>query len=367
MFIYFSPLVSQTFLDRTLIHDGETREYKIYIPSSYQENVEAPLLFNFHGGSGDIESQIFISDMRSLADDAGFILVYPQALGDPNDGGSTSWTHKEPSSIDDIFFVEAMINEVSFEYNINKDRVYACGYSNGGEFSYELACRLSNKIAAIGVVARSMYIETFDICNPSHPTAVVTIHGTNDDYNGISFGGFTYYISLDDVNNYWSNYNNTDPNPTINQLPNLDASDGSTVEHISWRNGDGCVSVDHFKVIDGGHDWPGSFGNMDIDASSEIWNFVSKYDINGLIECTPNSVSTINKRDDFQIFPNPVNDHLIIDIKIDSPNTYEIYSHLGQKLLFGKISNGQQTIDISNLKSGIYFLRIGNRTKRFMN
>ena len=268
---------------RTLVHDGNSREYFVYVPASYDGTSKAPLMFNFHGGAGDIASQIdIVSDMRPIADTAGFILVYPQAWPDPSDGGSTNWTHKEPTTHDDIFFVEAMIDALASEYMIDENRVYACGYSNGGELTFELACRLSNRIAAVGVVARSMYIETYNHSSPTHPTAVLTIHGTKDDYDGIIYGGITYYISLDDLNNYWVNFNNTETTPTVVQMPDLNSSDGSTVEHFSWNNGDGGVSVEHYKIIGGGHDWPGSFGNMDIDASLEIWDFVSKYDINGL-------------------------------------------------------------------------------------
>ena len=152
----------------------------------------------------------------------------------------------------------------------------------GGEFAYELACRLSNRIAAIGVVSRSMLFDIYNQCSPAHPIAVLTIHRTNDDYDGIIYGGITYFPSLNDVNEYWVNYNHTDTIPTVVNMPDLNTSDGSIVERYSRNNGDGGVSVEHYKVIGGGHDWPGSFGNMDIDASLEIWNFGSKYDINGL-------------------------------------------------------------------------------------
>ena len=262
LFISLPILIAQQFLDKTLMHDGETREYRIYIPANYQGNSNVPLIFNFHGGGGDIASQVFTSDMRPIADTAGFLLVYPQALPDPNDGGTFLWTHKQPTTVDDIFFVEAMIDTIASEYMIDESRVYGCGFSNGGEFTFELACRLSDRIAAIGVVARSMFIETFNICSPTHPTAVVTIHGTDDDYDGIIFAGTTFYISLDDANDYWSTYNNTNTSPIINQLPNTNTTDGSTVEHHIWENGDGCVSVEHFKVIGGGHDWPGTFGTV---------------------------------------------------------------------------------------------------------
>lgn len=274
---------------RTLVHKGLSREYFVYVPANYNETSKAPLMFNFHGGAGDISSAIGYSDMRSIADTAGFILVYPQALPEPNakdpskEGGV--WTYKDKTianEVDNIGFVMAMIDNLASEYNVDEERVYSCGYSNGGEFTFELACKISDRFAAIGVVARSMDTETYNNCLPVHPTSVLTIHGTKDSYEGIIYEGITYYPSLNDVNNYWINYNNTDTTPTVIQMSDLNSSDGSTVEHYSWKNGDDGVSVEHYKVIGGGHDWPGSFGNMDIDASVEIWNFVSKYDINGL-------------------------------------------------------------------------------------
>ena len=89
---------------------------------------------------------------------------------------------------------------------------------------------------------------------------------------------------------YWASFNNTDSDPIIIDIPNFNNSDGSTVERKTWANGTNCVSVEELKVNGGGHDWPGVFGNMDIDSDEEIWNFVSKHDINGLIDCSSSSL-----------------------------------------------------------------------------
>lgn len=359
------PITAQQLLNKTLNHDGELREYTIYIPASYQGNSPVPLLFNFHGGNGDIASQIAISDMRPIADSAAFILVYPQALADPNDDGSTNWTHKAPTTVDDIFFVEAMIDALATEYVIDESRVYACGYSNGGEFSFELACRLSHRIAAIGVVARSMYIETLNNCNPSHPIGIVSIHGTNDAYNGITFAGITYYIAIDDMNNYWSNYNNTDATPIITELPNTNTSDGSTVEHHSWQNGDACVAVEHYKVIGGGHDWPGTFGNMDIDASLAIWNYVSQYNLNGLIACTSTAIENSNKENEIFIYPNPVENYIRVEMDSKDHPNYQIYTATGKLVRMGTIRSDNEIIDLSGLPPNLYFLKIGSTNLKF--
>ena len=285
----FIPLfgIAQQQINKTMIYDGNAREYIVYIPASYDGSNAYPLLFSFHGGGGTSSDFININDMRPIADTAGFIAIYPQAAIDPDDG-SFSWLHKAPTTHNDIFFIEAIIDTLSTQYMIDNNRVYACGYSEGGIFSYELGCRLNNRIAAFSSVSGSMLVDAFrdsyynlGFCTPVHPTAVMLIPGTIDssphsNYNGLQ----PYYMSVSEITTYWSSINNTDLTPLVSQIPNTNTSDGSTVERRVWENGDNCVRVEELKVIGGDHDWPGSWGNMDISASNEIWNFVSKFDIN---------------------------------------------------------------------------------------
>ena len=277
-----------------MLYDGNNREYILYIPSSYSSSQPTPILFAFHGGTGYADDFMnYEADFRPIADTAGFILVYPQALGDPNDCFNTSWLHKDPTDHKDIFFVEAIIDTLSTLYNVDNDRIYACGYSLGGMFSYELACNLNYKIAAISSVSGAAFIGAFGNCDLYHPTAVLTINGTTDnehpynDQTGVFF-------PVPDISEYWANYNNTDQTPVVTTIPDYDPTDGSTVERYSWLNGDNCVYVEELKVINGGHQWPGTFGNMDIDASNETWRFVSKFNTSGLINCS--STNTENQQ-----------------------------------------------------------------------
>ena len=263
---------------RTLSHNGITREYILYVPDSRDETSEVPLMLNFHGFGQTADQYLKFADMRSLADTENFILVYPQGTlldGDPHwNAGLKSDTNK--SNADDFGFVEALINEISSNYKIDPARVYSCGYSNGAFFAYALACYHSDKIAAIGSVAGTMMEETYNNCNPSHPTAMINIHGTSDAY--VPYGGWNEGLkSIDDVLAYWTGFNNTSATLTVNRM-----NDGViTIEHDSYTDGDNNTSVDHYKVIDGGHVW------FDIsydgsDTSALVWNFVSRYDINGL-------------------------------------------------------------------------------------
>ena len=229
----FIPLfgIAQQQINQTMIHDGNAREYIVYIPASYDGSTSYPLLFSFHGGGGTSSDFINTNDMRPIADTAGFIAIYPQAAIDPDDG-SFSWLHKAPTTHNDIFFIEAIIDTLSTQYMIDNNRVYACGYSEGGIFSYELGCRLNNRIAAFSSVSGSMLVDAFrdsyydlGFCSPVHPTAVLLIPGTNDMSPHSAYSGFQpYYMSADEITTYWSNYNNTDINPIISQLPNINTS-----------------------------------------------------------------------------------------------------------------------------------------------
>ena len=356
-----NSIKAQELIEKILVHDNNTREYTVYIPASYNGTSKVPLIFNFHGGSGVIADQINIADMRAIADTADFIVAYPQALPDPNDGNSTNWVHKDPTTVDDIYFVEAMIDTMASEYTIDEDRVYACGYSLGGEFSFELTCRLNDRIAAMASVARSMGIYTLENSSPTHPTAVLTIHGTEDYYDGLEWGGVLYYVSLDSVNSYWAKYNNANTTPTVTQIPDINSGDGSTVEYQSFDDGDSGVSVGHFKVIDGGHDWPGSFGNMDIDATVEIWNFVSKYDINGLIGNTAIKDGKIDALQENVVSLKLTTGSITVETDLSGNHDYEIFSLTGKKVLAGVINSNKTHIDISSLSPNIYFLRIGHQ------
>lgn len=354
---------AQSFINKSINFDGLTREYSIYIPSNYDETVSYPLLFNFHGGNQDIASQQFISDMRPIADTANFIIVYPQARIDPSDGNSRNWLPKTPGTFDDVPFVSLLIDSIASDYSINQNRIYACGYSLGGDFTFELACKLSNKIAAIGVVARTMQANPESFCTPSHPTGVITILGTADGnslYDGITFNGIEYYLSAAATHAYWANYNNCDIDPTMNSV-------SPSVERYTWSTAEGCAYVEELKVIGGDHDWPGSFGNMTINSDIEIWQFVSRYDINGLMGCSTSSISeNSGQLPKFKVYPNPVLDVFTIELSSAKQSTYELYSMIGELVAHGELNAKQNTIDLSLLAPNSYILKVNNQSVRIV-
>lgn len=255
-------------LSKTMSYDNETREYLIYIPSSYDPNSVTPVLFAFHGFGGYNQYFINTADFRALADQFNFIAVYPQGLV-CNDG--TTWNTNPPGgdnkcSQDDIGFFAALLSEISSNYTIDSNRVFLTGYSNGADFSYSMACYQSSLVTAIAPVSGLMPMEDASSeCSPNHPTSVMIFNGTNDGsrpYNGIQ----GYMMSVDSTVAYWSQYNNTDSSPQTNVVGNI--------ENYTYLNGDNNSTVDLFKLVNGDHVW----FNLSYNGNSMeqlIWNFFS--------------------------------------------------------------------------------------------
>jgi len=362
---------SQQSINGAITHDGLKRDYILYVPANYTGNTNVPLVLNFHGYTSNANEQMWYGDFRTIADTSGFIIVHPQGtlLNGVTHWNVGGWTLG--STVDDVGFAEALIDSISSEYNIDPTKVYSTGMSNGGYMSFLLACQLSEKIAAIASVTGSMTPETFNNSNPQHPIPILQIHGTSDEV--VPYNGASWTKPIDDVIEYWVNYNNCNPTANTTNLPNINLTDGSTVEHIIYTNGDNGVTVEHFKVTGGGHTWPGTvFGgigtNYDINASLEIWNYFSRYDIKGIIETTgfqERSLMTLEKFELSQNYPNPFNSETVIQYTLNrSSKVYlEVYNLAGIKvttLVERHQSAGRHSsvFNAGNLSSGLYFYKI---------
>ena len=259
---------------RRIQHDGITREYILYVPQSYNGSNKVPLLFNFHGYGGKIKDYINEADMRTVAEANNFILVYPQGS---LLNGFSHWNACPPggdnkSDIDDVGFIETLIYGLLSDYNIDMERIYVAGYSNGGMMAYGLAHYKSNLIAAVASVSGSM----LDCTGPTnHPMPIIHLHGTADEV--LPYNGGNEFSSAQSTLDYWINFNNTTTTPTVN----TDNSGGMTIEHYIYDQGDSSVSVEHYKYIGGNHVWFNTT-YQGKNTAELVWEFVSKYDINGL-------------------------------------------------------------------------------------
>jgi polyhydroxybutyrate depolymerase len=289
-FIVFLSITSfgQKTIHDTITHDGMERAFIVYVPKAYVEGTNVPLLFNFHGYTSKAKDQMWYGEFRHIADTANFIIAYPMGTKDSVD--NTHWNVGwAKATTDDVAFTSALIDSLAADYSIDQKRIYSTGMSNGGFMSFKLACELSDRIAAIASVAGSMQPFTLKNSKPSHPMPILQIHGDIDGmvpYKGDS----KWTRPIESLIKDWTTFNKIKAKPTVVNLPDEDPDDGSTVIKTTYQNTNNCVEVIHYKVIGGDHAWPGSIieldgTNYDFDASEVIWAFLSKYNMDGLIDC----------------------------------------------------------------------------------
>ncbi|TVR80299.1 MAG: T9SS C-terminal target domain-containing protein [Chitinophagaceae bacterium] len=347
-------LHAQTSLDKSLEHNQINRTYSIYIPATYDGIEAVPLVFNLHGYTSNSAQQELYTNFKPIADTANFILVHPNGT---SESGAQFWNVGFfPSNVDDVGFLETLIDTISENYNIDLDRVFSTGMSNGGFMSYLLACE-SDRFTAVASVTGSMTQLNYDNCNTVKPIPAMQIHGTNDPT--VPYEGTQQFLHVDSVVSFWVNHNNCDDEPVIIDIDNISPNDGTNTIHYTYSGGDEGSSVELYKVINGGHTWPGapfSIGptSQDFNASKVIWEFFSKY------PKTVSSTNTIsNQSKDLQInvFPNPAREILNIEKKNDSQAYAQIFNAKGQKVTETFFEYSTQ-LDISKLPEGIYMLLI---------
>ena len=265
---------------------GFFREFIQYIPQSLNENGEnAPIVFVLHGYTSYDDWIFDYSNFETQADEHGFILIYPQGtIYQPT--GETHWNvggWTSLSTTDDIDYIDSIIDYLDGNYRVNLNRIYSTGMSNGGFMSYVLACQLSHRIAGIASVTGSMTNQTFDECDAKHPMPVMQIHGAKD--NTVPFEGNDNMKPIDDVMEFWVNYNacNVTPSETIIEDNDGDGLGGTLSVYNGCMND---VSVELYYLDGLRHQWPSLKGTrvFDIDSASVIWEFFSKYNVDGLME-----------------------------------------------------------------------------------
>ncbi len=357
-FVFSSNSFGQQTINSTIMHNGINREFILYVPANYTGNEAVPLLFNFHGYTSNATQQMWYGDFRPIADTAGFLIVHPEGTVD-NSGNTHFNVGWGGSTVDDVDFTRVMIESLANTYNIDTTRVYSTGMSNGGFMSFKLACELSDYIAAIGSVTGSMTLGSPSNCSATNPVPVMQIHGTSDgtvDYNGTIFSE-----PVPAAVDFWTNFNNCTTTPVIENVPDIDPSDGTTVEKFTYSNGDNCSEVIHFKVANGGHTWPGTAfstagTNQDMDASLEVWKFVSQYDINGKMGCATIGINE-TASSNLVMYPNPARSHVTIK-GLNQASKFELFSILGERVLDGEISKASNSIHVADLQKGMYFLKV---------
>jgi polyhydroxybutyrate depolymerase len=336
--------------------EGLNRTYTVYVPSNYVQGERLPLLLALHGltQTGNIMMQF--SDFNRYAEQYRFIVAYPDGVGN-------TWNVGFPggANTNDVGFLSALIDTMYQQYTIDLARVYSTGFSNGGFMSYRLACELGDRIAAIASVAGTMTDGAYAGCAPSRTKPVMHIHGTNDLV--VFYNGGLGNKSVDEVLGLWKSFNTCPAGAVIVNLPDS-VPEGSTVQTQTWTPCADSTEVVLYKVINGGHAWPGSVGstglgntNRDIIASYEIWKFVSRFSMNVATGLAHEDALTF-----LEASPNPSygGDTELRFAPMVRPAVLDILNVASVEMTTMKISPGRNMLILEpgSLRPGFYLVRL---------
>jgi polyhydroxybutyrate depolymerase len=263
----------------TLVSSGQEREYLLHVPTSYDPTTPTALVISLHGGAGWPAIQKETSGWSTLSESQGFIVVYPSGI---SGRGPRAW-HMNPSGLArDVRFISDLIDTLKGAYNIDSTRVYADGLSNGGGMAFVLSCTLSDRIAAVGMVASAQLLP-FDWCQDQRAVPMIAFHGTADrtvPYHGGK--SWVAPVAFPDMPTWaadWARRNRCSADPVESAV----AADVTRLEYTRCAD-DSAVVL--YTVRGGGHSWPGGgplpewlvgSTSRSIDATSLMWAFFREH------------------------------------------------------------------------------------------
>jgi polyhydroxybutyrate depolymerase len=275
----------------TLEFGGRTRTYEVHIPRGHDGKSPLPVVLNLHGGGGNATVHRRQSQMDAAADRDGYIVVYPE--GTSGAGRFYTWNaglccgYAMKRKVDDVGFINALLDDLPNHYAVDADRVYATGMSNGAMMAYRLACELPHRITAICGVASTMGV---DGPKPDRPVPIMQIHGLKDENAKFAGGVGPNAISrvnhknVREVIRWWCEVDHCDPQP-VEVVEEKDY----TMERYAPRMGEPGAPIVLYMLKEGGHTWPGGVdvtprfntGKLiaSFDADKVMWEFFQQFSL----------------------------------------------------------------------------------------
>ena len=273
----------------TFRYDGIKRRYDIVVPKT-QRGVAMPVVLGFHGFTDSSAALASRSGLAARAAADGFIGVFPQ--GSNVDGTTPPYfnieTVDDPSLADDVGSTAKILDHVQAELCVDRSRIFASGWSNGGMFAATLGCAMSDRVAAVASVSG---VHLLPDCR-GRPMPIIVIHGSFDDMVPLTeedvasaadirgmirgFNGNRAQVrmfvpvngtSVESWVESWAERNGC-------ELRDPAVESGIVVDKIAYRNcragGDVVLQV----VKGGEHNWPPSPGS---DTTAEALSFFASH------------------------------------------------------------------------------------------
>lgn len=266
----------------SMLSSGVERKYLLHVPETYDPSTPSPLVLSIHGFSSWPQNLMETSRWNDLADREGFIVVYPSGTGFPKRWRLPVNVMGLSASEEDVIFLTGLIDSLEQQYNIDSQRVYINGFSNGAGMTVVMGCRLSERVAAVGGVAGA-YVFPLESCNQTRPVPMIAFHGTADPvvpYSGGTTASFDApFPNIPEWMGKSAELNGCSNSP-------ITILEKDSVTGIEYPNYDSNAPVVFYSIRGGGHTWPGGkplpeiiAGHTDktISATELIWEFFKQH------------------------------------------------------------------------------------------
>jgi polyhydroxybutyrate depolymerase len=249
----------------TMTVSGELRSYTVFSPLSQEPKMLIPLVVAIHGYTVDSTEMEASSHFDDLAQQDGFIVVYPQGLNNSWNAGSCCGHN----SNDDVGFIRALLDRLVSGGRVDPKRVFVTGMSNGGALAHRLACELSDRIAGVASVSGALLT---DACNPARPISVMEMHGTADSlvpFEGGFTAGLGHFPSTISFMTRWATLDGCAITPTVTQ--------SGITQTSTWSGCREGMLVVLEAVAGADHSWfgPGDALPGEPNATQVVWDFFS--------------------------------------------------------------------------------------------
>ena len=257
----------------TIEVNGSERVFRLSVPSS-EPGTTLPLVIAFHGGTDSQEDFAQQEQFDQLGEQEQFVMAYAIAEQDRTAAEGEWFLNTAATSREDNNFAEAIVDELSKSYCIDQDRLYAIGYSLGAMFTYEIACQLNHRFAAVASFAGTMPVNP-ESCDLTYGIGIMHIHGKLDyiiyyyqdwDWKEGEHEGVGTMSEVPALIDYWAEKSACQATLAENSL---------TEEHIIHNECVDNARIEHYGLQFRDHNWP---NEVDGEPTYELmWSFLNEF------------------------------------------------------------------------------------------
>jgi poly(hydroxyalkanoate) depolymerase family esterase len=290
------------FVTRSFTNHAGTRTYKLYVPASYAGELRdaVPMVVMLHGCTQSPDDFAAGTRMNVLAEQHGFLVVYPRQAANANGSKCWNWFRAEDQDRDrgEPSLIAGITREVAKSYRVDERRIFVAGLSAGAAMAIILGATYPELYAAVGAHSGLPYRAAHDMpsafgamhgastgplpgmpnvrakpvagrLSPAHHVPIIVFHGDSDPtVNARNAAAIVEHATVGRADK-----------PRLRVTVNEGAAGGRNYRRTVYAEADGQPVVEHWVLHGAGHAWSGGSSSGTFtdatgpDASAEMIRF----------------------------------------------------------------------------------------------